>query len=44
MPTWLNQKEIVIIKTLSGWVLGPEKNSPSVECISYAAWVAQLRE
>ncbi len=44
MPTWLNQKEIVVIKTLSGWVVGPEKNSPSDECISYAAWIAELRE
>lgn len=40
IPNWLGNRQVVVIKTRSGWLVGPETDSPPYECISYAAWLA----
>ncbi|MCX2894345.1 hypothetical protein ORG27_12235 [Stenotrophomonas lactitubi] len=40
MPTWLNQKEIVIIKTFNGWAVGAEKGADARDCVAFETWAA----
>lgn len=40
MPTWLNQKEIVLIKTFNGWAVGPSLGADARECVAFETWDA----
>ncbi|WP_423156445.1 hypothetical protein [Stenotrophomonas maltophilia] len=41
MPTWLNNKQLVITKTQNGgWSVGPEKNSLPQECVVFETYGA----
>ncbi|WP_372483772.1 hypothetical protein AB9H29_12030 [Stenotrophomonas sepilia] len=40
MPTWLTQKEIVIIKTFNGWAVGSDKGADARDCVAFETWDA----
>lgn len=40
MPTWLSNKEIVIIKTFNGWAVGSDKGADARDCVAFETWDA----
>lgn len=40
MPTWLQNKQIVITKTYNGWAVGPEKSTLPEQCVTFESWSA----
>lgn len=40
MPTWLQNKELVIIKTFNGWAVGADKDADANQCVAFETWDA----
>ena len=40
MPSWLQNKQIVITKTHNGWSVSPDKNTPVEQCVVFETWAA----
>ena len=38
MPIWLQSNQLVITKSLNGFVVSPERNTPAHECVAFATW------
>lgn len=38
MPTWLQNKQIVITRTVNGWAIGPDKGSLPEQCVTFDSW------
>lgn len=38
MPSWLNSNCLCITKTLNGWSVAPEPNTPAHSCVAFSSW------
>lgn len=38
MPSWLQTNCLCITKSLNGYVVSPEPNTPAHSCVAFATW------